>query len=271
MQPLSIIAIGTALVNYRKAKNAYLAAKEADQATIDALNLRDSYLRMPEAEEKERAEAKEAFKDDYYTKMIAELEADERDEKGELSSVQITPVVRIGNLEGKYCKCGISLVFKNLSENNTYRISGISALSSGELAETIINANSNTNSQNSNNNSPSITGLKADANVLGTFLRGSIVESDVDFILEPLSYKEISFKKTTCEMDKDTLAQIKEDICAALGKKLFSSCYALKVSLAGAASVDVELLYGSGTTYAGRTPAVYRNKIGVLRYVGEAY
>lgn len=273
MQPLSIIAIGAAFANYRKAKAAYLAAKEADQATIDALNLRDSYLRMPEAEEKERAEAKQAFVDDYYSQMIEQLEADERDATGKPQSIEVTPVVRIGNLEGKYCKCGISLVFKNISETNTYRISGVGDPSDEDLTSLIITANSQNSNNNSNNsnNSYKVTGLKADANVFGTFLRGSVVESDVDFILEPLSYKEISFKKTICEMDKDTLAQLKADICAALGKKLFSSCYALKVSLAGAASVDVEFVYGSGKTYAGLTPATIPNQIGVLRYVGEAY
>ena len=237
MQPLSIIAIGAAFANYRKAKAAYLAAKEADQATIDALNLRDSYLRLPEAEEAEQKAFEQEKQDNYYSQMIKQLEADERDATGKLQSVEVTPVVRIGNLEGKYCKCGISLVFKNISETNTYRISNI----------------------------------KADANVLGAFLRGSVVESDVDFVLDPLSYKEITLDKTTCEMDKDTLAQIKADISAALGKKLFSSCYALKVSLAGAASADVEFTYGSGSSYAGGTKTTYPNEIGVLRYVGEAY
>ena len=237
MQPLSIIAIGAAFANYRKAKAAYLAAKEADQATIDALNLRDSYLRLPEAEEAEQKAFEQEKQDNYYSQMIEQLEADERDAAGKLQSVEVTPVVRIGNLEGKYCKCGISLVFKNISETNTYRISNI----------------------------------KADANVLGVFLRGSVVESNIDFVLDPLSYKEITLDKTICEMDKDTLAQLKADISGALNKKLFSSCYALKVSLAGAASADIEFTYGSGSSYAGATRTNYANQIGVLRYVGEAY
>ena len=233
MKPLSVIAIGTAYANYRKAKRTYQALKEADQATIDALNLRDAYLRLPKLEsEYEAAQANKR-----YEQLISELEADERDVTGKLASVEVTPVVRIGSLNGKYCHASISLVFKNLSDDKSYRIHDV----------------------------------KADANVFGSFLRGSVAESSIDFNLDPLTCREIALAKTTCELDELVKEQLKADICEALGKKLFSSCVGLKVSIAGAASADIQFKYGSAQSYAGNAPATYPHEIGVLRYVGEAY
>lgn len=240
MKTISLIAIGTAFANYVKAKKAYQSAKEADQATIDALNLRDNYLRFPKLEELEAEKGKKAiedFYDNYQSEVIAQLEADERDSTGKIANVEVTPVVRIGSINGKYCNATISLVFKNLSEDRYYRIYDVIA----------------------------------EANVLGTFLHGSMSESKADFNLDPLSSKEIVLEKTTCELDENVKEQLKADICEALGKKLFSSCIALKVSIAGSASADIQFKYGSGKTYAGNEPATYNNQIGILRYVGEGY
>ena len=219
MSKLSIIAIGAAFANYFKAKKAYEEALDEQDTLLQAINISEDY---------------ENKRDEQYDELLQDGN-DKTDESGQLQSVSIVPIIRVGNLVGSIFTVQLSLVFTNTSSSRNYNI----------------------------------TDLKAIGRILGEVIRGYEPTGNYNFLLMAGETKEIQFAGAKASLDGKTLQELKDTICAVAGKSLITSCPKTKVD--GIGSADVEFRYGSGTTYAGYTKATYRGTKGIVRYCGESF
>ena len=219
MGVLPVIAIGGAAANYAKAKREYDEAVAERDAMLAALNISADYIQDRE---------------DRFDELLEQGEA-ETDGNSPVQSIQVSSVVRVGNLVGKLFRANVTLILSNTSDDKNYYI----------------------------------TDLQATPRIFGEETRGYVAKTNVQFTLKPGESKEIQLGGGKTSLDGATLDRLRKAICEACGKKLITSCG--KINLTGIAETDVVFNYGNGLTYAGSTPAKYRGIASVLRYCGEAF
>lgn len=154
-----------------------------------------------------------------------------------LSGVNVSFILRVGNLVGNKMTAAITLVVSNTTSDRTYSLSDFKA-------------------------QPYISGM----------ILNYKPEKENSIIIKPGETKEISLpvqKNEYMLVGTGEMDALRKLICQNAGKRLITSCP--KVTIDNVAYANVEFEY-INTGYVGSTTrAIYRGISGVLRYCGEAY
>lgn len=212
---LSIIGTGAAFLNYRKAKAEYDALKEKKEALEAAVK---------------------SYESQRYDMVNSMLDATIEDNTVTYpDGVNVSSILRVGNLVGKLMRAKISLVVTNTSAN-TYVISN-----------------------------PDVS-----CSVLGVPV--GLTDGDMPqelVVLNPGQTIEISTKNSIAGFaDESMIAKLRDLICKEAGKSLITSCPKLNVS-----DVETADIYFKWTTDGNKEPkvATWLKVPGVLRYCMEAF
>lgn len=224
---LGLFAIGTAWLNYRKAKAEYEALEEKQQALQAAV---DTYNMEKYEDYDERQDAK-AYKEETHNP----------------GGLEVSTVLRVGNLVGKYMRVRGSVVMSNTSDK-PIRIIAVEARwfifsNYVYIIESLTSAEESTQHVMVNK----------------TIQPGETLEVELQ--------KGIS--SLVNEKGEILLGQLRDAICTAAGKKLITSCP--KINVEGLETANFRVWWGNGINeYV--SPSYYVNgQPGVLRYMGEAY
>ena len=255
MNILGLIGTGAAFVNYRKAKNELAELTARKDTLCTALGTYQQYA------DQQKRDAEERLLYDYEQSIIAaEAAIDYVDNPSDL---QVTSVLRVGNLVGKYYRAQCSLVFSNTSDHDYY-------VGFGEVECYFKDAIFATGIWESNfNYKNKWTRIPAGQTV------------------------EIGYSKTVYKANEQ-LDELRQYICNYCGKKLITSCPKVSIDdMVESATIlfrwvtDIDNVpedegdvinrnevYNGGDVKRKWTvakTACYRNKPGVLRYCGEAF
>lgn len=114
MTGFGLIGTGAALLNYRKAQANLEEVKERRDTIITGLKTYQQYL-------EELNEWQEEIK------LQAELDAIKVDEVNNPEGLQVTTILRVANLVGKYYKAQISVLFSNTAKDKVFQVEEISS------------------------------------------------------------------------------------------------------------------------------------------------
>ena len=227
---LGLLAIGGAWLNYRKAKAEYEALKEKQetlQAAVDTYNL----------------EKNEKYDEWEYKYLYG---VDEVEENNRPDGIEVSTVLRVGNIVGKIMRVHGSVVMTNTS-NQTILINKVAArwFLFNQYIYIIEDLKSTKESEQSVYVGKYIKP--------GDTLEVQLQKGYASFV----SGDEESF-------GEDLMPKLRETICEACGKKLITSCP--KVSIEGLEKANFKVWWGNDNH------SFYTNsKPGVLRYCGEAF
>lgn len=217
MNPFSIIGTGVAFAHYKKAKEERDALIEQKEALLAAIK---------------------TYKDKRWDMTETALETINDNSVSYPNGLQVSSILRVGNLSGKVMRAKKSLVISNIS-SKTYVI---------------------VNPDLSCNVFDEVVGFTKDGlpNEQITISSGQTIE--------------ISSKNSIAGFaNTETLAKLRDYICEQSGKKYITSCG--KISLDGIETADIKLSWQENKDI---TPdkwkvAAWLGKPGVLRYCMEAF
>ena len=217
MNILSTIVTAIAVVKYMKVLKEYnTAANENDENKELVMLAIETYQTQ-----------QNKLKDKYETKIETETDGNSR-----LSSIQVSYILRVGNLVGKYCNAQMTLVISNTSTDRTYYLSEFKA-------------------------QPTIKG----------YLAGTIFKNTNTIYIRPTETVEVPFgRMVLANFDMDMLRNL---VCEKAGKKLITSCP--KTTIEGVTTADIEFEYVGEGKAGVPTRAIYNGVDGILRYCGEAF
>lgn len=164
------------------------------------------------------------------------------DNNSELSNVNVSFILRLGNLVGSKMKAQVTLVMTNKSKDLTYTLTRFKV-------------------------QPYINGIFLGFDSAGGFDSGY----PMGRVLRPGETIEITLPGVNqiilpSSSDRDSLRNL---ICNAAGKKLITSCP--KITINNAVHANIEFYYQGIKGAGGLTRAVYYDIVGVLRYCGENF
>ena len=224
MNILSLIGTGAAFANYRKAKAQFDALKEQQDGLAAAV---------------------QTYNYNKYNDYAENVQVDTKPFDA-MDGVQVSTILRVGNLVGKYkFHAKPSVVLSNTSDSS-YFIQSVSARTS-------------------------IFGLAVTV-YTGSALNPTTQPQSVSVnkTLNPNETMEVELPGGYAVFDTDDLAKLRQLICEAAGKRLITSCP--KLSITGSAEkANVDIFWKTSES-SSDTKEYWRNDLsGVLRYCGEAY
>lgn len=228
MSVLSLIGAGAAWLNYRRAKKNYDAAKEK----YDAL--------------------KAAIQNYSSNRLNGYIDTIDTNAVDLMPGVQMTTILRVGNLVGQLFRVQASVVLSNTSQN-TYYIDNV-------MADCFVY-------------DKPIAVYAIDTDAIFTFDTANVTHGVAQQIraakwLKPGETLEIKLPAGISGLPDNERAKLKEAICAACGKSLITSCPA--TSLNDVEKADVQVSWTEETGHDLKTARTIGLK-GSLRYMGEAF
>ena len=253
MAGLGLIGAGVALLNYRKAQANLEEVKERRDTIITGLKTYQQYLEDLNEWQQEVA-------------LQKELDAIKVDEVNNPDGLQVTTILRVANLVGKYYKAKISVLFSNTTKDQVFQIEEVSstcyfedkAIASADYVYPTVE-------ELNKNYIPVTEGESYDF-----WKRKHKLDT---ILIDPGQTVEKEFDAQTYKLP-ELAKEMRDYITAYCGKSLITSCP--KVSIDNKIE-NANIMFTwrnakSGSNDLGSEKyktAVYRAKPGVLRYCGE--